>query len=296
MHKGPLYLLAGALCFATTGTAQTFAPEGATPYVIGAVRLWLGFAALFCYCLAARRPFWTASWKRADLRWIVPAGLSLAGYQIFFFRGVIDAGVAVGTVASVGFSPVVVAVLARLFLGERPERRWYASTALAVGGLLLLNCHSVNAGDVFVLAKPLAAGCCYAGYYVFAKPLAEDRAPEAVMTMLFGVGAIALLPVFFLLPVDWLATPRGAAVALHYGVVATALAYTLTLAGLRTTPASTAATVGLAEPLGASMLGVFLLGETVSALSLCAMGLMMAGVLLSALAPSGNGTRTAKRR
>ena len=43
---GPLLILAGALCFSTTGFVQALAPEGATPYVIGALRMAVGGIAL----------------------------------------------------------------------------------------------------------------------------------------------------------------------------------------------------------------------------------------------------------
>ena len=37
--RGAMLVLLGALCFSTSGTAQAFAPEGATPYVVGALRM-----------------------------------------------------------------------------------------------------------------------------------------------------------------------------------------------------------------------------------------------------------------
>jgi len=64
-----------------------------------------------------------------------------------------------------------------------------------------------------------------------------------------------------LAPLGWLATPRGALVALHLGLLATAAAYALLAAGLRRVTVATAATMSLAEPLTAAALGVALLGE-----------------------------------
>lgn len=58
-----------------------------------------------------------------------------------------------------------------------------------------------------------------------------------VLCLLSG---LCMLPVFWIYPAAWLATPVGALVALHLGVVTTAIAFSLTLAGLKVTPAATA--------------------------------------------------------
>lgn len=282
LPRGPLFILAGALCFSTTGFAQALAPEGATPYVIGGIRMLGGGLALLLWCalrgLLPRRGGWPPD---LVLKRVIPAALALVGFQICFFRGVQEAGVAVGTVAAIGFSPVVVAVLGFLLLGERPAKIWYLSTVLAVSGLVLLNWRSGGSGgDVSALVLPLAAGFCYACYYVFSKPLGQKHPPETVMMVLCLVSGICLLPVFFVHPTAWMLSLPGALVALHLGVTTTALAFSLTLAGLRDTPAAAAATLGLGEPLGAACLGVFFLHESVGVPALAGMALLLCGVVL----------------
>lgn len=282
LPRGPLFILAGALCFSTTGFAQALAPEGSTPYVIGGIRMLGGGLALLLWCalrgLLPRRGGWP---PELVLKRVIPAALALVGFQICFFRGVQEAGVAVGTVAAIGFSPVVVAVLGFLLLGEKPAKIWYLSTVLAVSGLVLLNWRSGGSGgDVSALVLPLAAGFCYACYYVFSKPLGQKHPPETVMMVLCLVSGICLLPVFFVHPTAWMLSLPGALVALHLGVTTTALAFSLTLAGLRDTPAAAAATLGLGEPLGAACLGIFFLHESVGFPALAGMALLLCGVVL----------------
>ncbi len=282
LPRGPLFILAGALCFSTTGFAQALAPEGATPYVIGGIRMLGGGLALLLWCalrgLLPRRGGWPPD---LVLKRVIPAALALVGFQICFFRGVQEAGVAVGTVAAIGFSPVVVAVLGFLLLGEKPAKIWYLSTVLAVSGLVLLNWRNGGSGgDVSALVLPLAGGFCYACYYVFSKPLGQKHPPETVMMVLCLVSGICLLPVFFVHPTAWMLSLPGALVALHLGVTTTALAFSLTLAGLRDTPAAAAATLGLGEPLGAACLGIFFLHESVGVPALAGMALLLCGVVL----------------
>ena len=172
--RGPLLILLGALCFSTTGTVQALSPEGATPYVIGALRMLVGGLALLLWCaFRGDLPrFW--HWP---MRCVVPSTLALLGFQFFFFRGVLEAGVAVGTVVAIGFSPIVVALLGLIFLHEKPAKAWYPATGLALIGLILLNADAVGGASFAGMAFPLLAGFSYACYFVFSKPLARNASP-----------------------------------------------------------------------------------------------------------------------
>ena len=279
--SGALLVLLGALCFSTSGTAQAFAPEGATPYVIGALRMQVAALALFVWCALRSRLPRLAEWP---LRWMLPAALGLVAFQICFFKGVQLAGVAVGTVVAIGFSPLVAALLAWAVLDERPAPLWYPSTALALAGLVFLNLGDGDTADWQRLLLPLAAGTGYACYFVFSKPLGVRFAPSSVMLVLCGLSGTLLLPMLLLFPVGWLASAAGAGTALYLGVVTSALAFSLTTAGLARTPAATAATLALAEPLGAACWGIFLLHEDVSLTDGCGIGLLVLGVALLAFA------------
>lgn len=219
------------------------------------------------------------------LRLVGPSALALLGFQILFFKGVSVAGVAVGTVVALGFSPIVVAVLGAFVLKERPRAIWYPATAIAIVGLILLNGGAADGADLEAVLLPLGAGFSYACYFVFSKPLAQDNPPETVMMVLCLICGACLLPVFWLYPAAWLASPVGMIVALHLGVVTTAVAFSLTLAGLRITAASTASTLGLAEPLSAACLGIFFLHEPVSVTGLVGIALIFGSVALLVLIP-----------
>ena len=152
---GPLCIILGALCFSTTGTVQALAPDGSHPLGIGALRMQIGALALWAWC--ACRHSLPAGLRHWQLRWLIPATLGLLGFQVFFFWGVQQAGVAVGTVPAIGFSPVMAAILARIILGERPDRIWYPATGLALAGLVLLNLGSSQDTSTAALLLPLLA-------------------------------------------------------------------------------------------------------------------------------------------
>ena len=281
--SGPFFVIAAAILWGTTGTAQAFAPDGAQPVSVGAVRLAVGGLALLA--LAVLRGAFNDSqpWPKAATG---VAAASMAAYQLFFFAGVARTGVAVGTVVTIGSGPVWAGLLGILVLGERPSRRWLSATSLAVLGCVLL----VTAGsdinvDVGGIGLALGGGLSYAVYAVSSKTVLDAHLPDAATAVIFTLGAVFLLPWLFITDLTWLAQPGGLALALHLGLLATAVAYALFARGLRLVPVATAVTLSLAEPLTAGLLGVFLLGEQLTILALLGIVLLFTGLaMLSARA------------
>ena len=277
-RSGEWYVLAAALLWGTTGTAQAFAPEGAQPAVIGAVRLAVGGLALLA--LASARGV------LRDLRaWpLMPTmlgALCMAAYQVFFFEAVTKTGVAVGTIVAIGSAPLFAGALGFLVRREKPEPRWMIATLLAVAGCMLLTVPKAEVSvNPFGVGLALGAGIAYATCTVAAKGLLEKRPPDAVMAVLFCLAAVLLSPLLVLGDLTWLAQGRGIAVALHLGLVATAAAYTLFARGLEAVPVATSVTLGLAEPFTAAVLGVVLLAETLTGFVMLGAGLILAGLVM----------------
>ncbi len=120
--------------------------------------------------------------------------------------------------------------------------------------------------------------------YVEAAQHAIQRGLDAAGAMagMFGVGAILLAPVLAFEPLGWLASPRGAAMALHLGVVTIGVAYTLYGWGLRCLAVPTVVTLTLAEPLTAAILGTAVLGERLGPLGRLGNALIATGLLVTA--------------
>ena len=275
-RSGHWLILAAAVLWGTTGTAQAFVPEGARPVEVGAVRLAIGGAALLSFSMV-RGEFR----DRRQLP-LVPTALAAAGvafYQLCFFAAVATTGVAVGTLVVIGSSPILAGILSYLLRGEKPERKWFVATALAVlGSFLMLSgdgLSTLNSGG-FLLA--LGAGLSYAVFSLASKALLDDWPPDAAMALVFGLGGLALIPVILSSDLIWLSGIRGWLVALHLGLLATFLAYILFARGLKNTPVSTAVSLSLLEPLTAAILGVVMLREPVTLLSILGMMIVIAGI------------------
>jgi len=278
-----LQVLLAAVCFGTTGTAQALGPDGIDPAALGAARVLVGGALLAAVALLIRRATSGPRWARGP---VLAGAVGVAVYQVSFFAAVADTGVAVGTIVALGSAPTLAGALEWAVEGRRPERRWAAATALACSGVALLAL--VGAGEAGVeplgVALAIAAGGSYATYTLSAKRLLVDgHEPEAVMAACFGLGAVALLPVLALAGGAELVTPGGLALVAFLGVIPTAVAYVLFARGLQKITASETATLTLAEPVTAALLGVAVVGERLPAGGAVGAALVLSGLLALAI-------------
>jgi DME family drug/metabolite transporter len=211
--------------------------------------------------------------------------LAVACYQLAWFAGLRRTGVALGTIVGIGSGPVFAGILHWLRHRGALPRTWLLGTALSVGGAALLATRGAGGGsaDALGLLFTLGAGLSYAVYTQAAKQAMEGGLDATgVMAGVFGVGALLMAPLLALEPLGWLATPRGAGLALHLGAVTIGLAYWLYGWGLRALPAPTVVTLTLAEPLTAAILGTALLGERLGPAGWTGAGLIAAGLVVAA--------------
>ena len=283
MMNARAQVLLAALCFATTGTAQALGPAATTPVGVGAARILVGGALLVVVAFARRRATKTR-WAAAP---VAAAVAGVAVYQLAFFAAVADTGVAVGTIVALGSAPTLAGLFESIVDRRRPPGRWVAATALACAGVALLALAGGNANvSAPGVALAVTAGGAYAVYALAAKRLlAAGHAPESVMAAAFGLGALVLLPALIATQPTWLLHADGLALALFLGIVPTALAYLLFAAGLRSLSASETATLTLAEPLTAGVLGAVVLAEPLSGPAVAGAGLVLAGLVALAVKP-----------
>jgi len=274
--SGHWYVLAAAMLWGTTGTAQAFAPAGFDPLVIGTLRLLIGGLALLVLALFRRELGRLNNLKLVPL---LLAAVFTASYQLCFFAGVAKTGVAIGTVVGIGSGPISGGLLGWIFRGEKLGRRWVIATLLAIGGCALL---SLAGGEVSVdplgIVLAIGAGVSYTAFTLVLKGLLQDNPSIAVTAVIFCVGALLLSPILLQADSNWLLQPRSLAVALHLGVAATALSYLLFAQGLKSVQVSTAVTLSLAEPMTAATLGILVLGEQMNLQALAGIALIFLGL------------------
>ncbi|QAR33509.1 EamA family transporter [Geovibrio thiophilus] len=263
MNKGVVFIIAAAVLWGTTGTAQFFAPEGASPMTVGAFRLLVGGTGLLLFAVSSGCFKGGAPWNKF---YVLIGALAVAAYQVTFFTGVKLTGVAVGTIVAIGSAPVSAGLLGYFILHEKIMMRWYISSALAILGCTLL---ALSGGEDIQISIPgiicaFGAGFSYALYALLTKMLMRDHNGTAAVGLIFFFGAVLLSPVLLVSEASWIMSWQGAAVAVHLGLITTTVSYFFFAKGLRTVSVSSTATLSLAEPLTATILGIFIVGERIN--------------------------------
>ncbi|MCK8609233.1 DMT family transporter [Agromyces sp. C10] len=309
--RSVLLVLAAAVCFGTTGTAQALGPD-ADPLSLGAARIFIGGGALAAIALAVhvagRRDDATGTSVAptsggsgaVGLRpgpsvarfgaWVavVLGALGVLAYQPAFFAGTAANGVAVGTVVALGSAPVLTGVLDWVLRRRFPGRAWIVATALATAGVAILAAATgtgPSAVDPLGVAASVGAGASYAVYTLAGKHLLDRGwTASASMGAMFGVAAAVSLPVLLATDAAWITTPEGLAMALWLGLVTTTAAYLLFGAGLRRLTPATVSTLTLAEPLTATLLGVLVLQEQLPGTAITGLLVLASGIVLLAVA------------
>ncbi len=282
--------MAGAVLWGTTGTAQALGPDGSTPLAVGAARLVFGSVLLVAWVHLIRRRVGEreGSAVGSGRRWRIAllGGLAVAGYQVAFFAAVDQAGVALGTAVTIGSAPTLTGVLEAVLHRRAPNLRWRVATVISTLGVVLLA--GPGAGDVVVTGVLLAvlAGASYAVYTLSAKALIDGGMPsDLAMSRIFLAGGVVLLPVLLLSDRTGLGTGRGVVMVLWLAAATIVAAYLLFGVGLSFVSASAAATLSLAEPLTAAVLGLAVLGERLSAAAAIGCGLILLGLVVLVAGP-----------
>ncbi|GAB2519147.1 DMT family transporter [Paramicrobacterium agarici] len=281
---GALFVLAASVLWGTTGTAATFAP-GVGPLAIGSFAMGVGGmlqAAVAARSLAAHA---AALWR---MRWTVVIGaVAVAMYPLAFYSSMRLAGVAVGTIVSIGSAPIASAMIERV-VDKTPLRwRWGIGTAIGcAGALLLCVTRGGSPGDAPVLGVVLGvvAGITYAAYSFAATRLMRGGAARAAaMGSTFGLGGVLLIPVMLATGAPILASPGNLAVSAYMALIPMFAGYVLFGAGLWRVTSSTATTLSLAEPVVAAILAVLIVGESLPALGWAGMASIGVSILVLVL-------------
>ncbi|MGW7793441.1 DMT family transporter, partial [Streptomyces tricolor] len=225
--------------------------------------------------------------RRTDIRRTLTralaTGLGLAVFQTAYFAAVASTGLAVATVVTLGAGPVLIALGARLLLGERLGAGGVAAVAGALAGLAVLtfggSAATVRPAGV-LLALASAAG--YGVMTLLTRWWGRGGGTDAAGTTVgaFAVTSLCLLPFAVhegLLPHT--AHPaRLLWLLLYIAAVPTALAYALYFAGAAVVRSAIVSVIMLLEPVTAAVLAVVLLGERLTPATVAGTLLMLGAV------------------
>ncbi|MCU1526441.1 MAG: protein of unknown function transrane [Frondihabitans sp.] len=188
---GVVSVLVASVLWGTTGTAATFAP-GVSPVAIGATAMGVGGLLQALIAWPAIRRNLPGLYRQGR---IVALGVvAVAVYPLAFYTSMHLAGVAAGTVVSIGSAPVFASIVERVADHHRLTRRWLVGAGLGIGGATLL-CLAESQGSTYggirntLLGVVLGflAGLTYALYsWTAHRVMATGITPRAAMRSIFG--------------------------------------------------------------------------------------------------------------
>lgn len=192
--------------------------------------------------------------------------------------------------------PGVVALMSRVFLGERLTRRVLAGIACAVAGIALVSWSKQHGVDTTAssLADPpqamlgnlllIGAVFCEASYVIIGKKLSGSVGPRRISALvnLWGLALVTPFGLWQALSFDFTTVaPPTWALLLFYALAASVATVWLWMTGLRHVPAAQAGVFTVMLPVSAAAVGVLLLGEAFSAAQAGAFALALLGVVLA---------------
>lgn len=210
----------------------------------------------------------------------------------------VSAGVIMSTI------PAAVALMSWAFLKERIGLRVWAAVACGVLGITVLalskselpinggrglDAHSTNNTMLWGNLLVFVAVLCEAAYAVIGKKLTGSLSPKRIAALINLWGLALMTPVGIYAAWHFqfsTVTPSIWLLLVFYGMAASVWTVWLWMTGLRTVPAAHAGVFTVMLPISAAVVGVFVLGESLSTMQLVAFGIALLGVLLATL-PAG---------
>lgn len=295
---GALVLAAGVLWGIIGIFSRSLSAAGVNAIQITALRSTVAAAGLFFFLLLRQRQKLRIAWK--DLWMFLGTGLcSIALFNIFYFMTMQRADLSVAAVL-LYTGPFFVMVLSALLFGERLTGTKIAALFLALFGCVCTT-GLINGGSLSMVSilTGIGSGFCYGLYSIFGKFALRKYDSMTVTFYTFLVAGVGLLPFARYGTVASLAAenPSVLGTTLLLGIFSTLVPFLLYTKGLSAMESGKASVLAFAEPLTATVVGVFYFHEPLTLMAGIGVALIfLALVLLHAPMPVAGHALAAETR
>ncbi|QJB56932.1 DMT family transporter [Pseudodesulfovibrio sp. zrk46] len=278
MGKGIAYSIISAIClgslaiFAKTGLSMGMAPMQIVQY-----RFSFGAIILFSWFALTNRDMLRIS-RKALLKAAV-LGMCIYPLQSWLFIKALQHMPASTTSLIYYLYPLMTTLLAVVFTGLKPGRTLYLSLLLILGGcgLVFYNAFARSV-DIRGIWYALACMTTFSVYLTVVQRF--TRNDEAKRISLWVVFFMAVVCSCISSPLTILDQPlKGWLIALGLGILPTALAISLLYRAIEVIGSTYAAMFSTIEPVTTVLLAALLLNESVDAIQVCGMALIIAGII-----------------
>jgi len=260
--------------------------DGWDPLVVSLYRGAIGL--LFVLVWLAVRPRHSGLANPRLWFWSAIAGAGTAGNFAFYFASIAEGSVAVAATLMYCAPVFVYLVSFTLKLEKSAPRKWIAMGLVLLGIVLLTRMYEIGAAAVtpFAVAAGLLSGLSYAVFIFGFKFASPHGSPQAILVIAFSVLVIIL---------TCLGGTEQAAAVLHssswplfavLGVFGAGLSFFFHIVGLYRTPPAAASIAAMVEPVTASLFGVIILNETLDALQI--IGILLILVTVTAMSTTSH--------
>lgn len=283
--KGALLIMGAGLLWGTTGVISkiTYAETNLGPISLAWYRLVLALPILSILTVVKR---YRVSLTRREVALFCAFGfLSLTVFEALFFTSFAYTTVQ-HAAALLYTAPAYVAILSWLILKERLTRAKLTAVGLSILGAFLIL--GLARGEPLFASRTqigdwlaMAAGLGYSTWFIFGKVLGKNREPAVTSMLAMFFGAVFLFPL--MIGLEGMRIPQGGfawEMAALLGLVPTASAYILYLAGLRLVDATKASVFAIVEPVSAAFFGFWFFKEILSYDSLIGFVLIVSSIIL----------------
>lgn len=226
-------------------------------------------------------------WSVKDLPTLLLLGVTGVTFnQVLFLLGLERTSTTHAAIIT-GLMPLQVMVVSAIFGLEALGIKRILGMMVALGGVAVLQLARSTGGHPPSLLGDLlicSSGTAFAVFAVMGKKLTAKHGGLTVNTFAFLGGGATLLPVIFWqsLSFDYSAVSATGWLSLLYmAVFPSAVAYLIFYYALTYIPASRVSTFSYLQPLMAMLLGIWLLGDSVTSTLVAGGGLVLTGVVLT---------------
>lgn len=283
MKRSLIYIIIAGILWGSSGVFVHFiAPFGFSSLQMTAVRSFVAGLSMLVYLLIQNRKLIQVGlW---DLILIAGAAVSFFGTAFSYYVSMQASSVSTAVILMYS-SPVMVMAYSVAFMGERLTGKKITSVVMMLVGCALVS--GIVGGMAFSpkgVIFGLLAAVSYSAYNVFAK-MTMSRGVNAQTATLWCFGLAGILGMSLANPPQIVSLTMQSPLLLvplliGLGIFTCVVPYFLYSLALRVLPAGTATSLGIVEPMAATLFSVTLLGESLSLPSICGIVLILSAVFL----------------
>ena len=280
---GLIYIVLASILWGTSGIFVKFlAPYGITSLQMTFIRGLVAFSSMSIFILITNRKLFKTNFKEILL--FIGSGVSFFMTASCYYQSMQLTSVSTAVVLMYT-APIFVMIYSVSFLDEKLS----VTKVIAVTGMLV-GC-SLTSGiigdikfDAVGIAVGFLSGIAYASYNIFTK-IEMKKGINPIKTNLYTFLFSVILGLVVSKPagiIDCIAIKPSVVIPLciGMGIFACILPYFLYTMALRDIPAGMASSLGILEPMAATILSVLILGEKISIYSMAGIVLILGSVFL----------------